>query len=211
MKRFFGDAQELFATLVRLAIGWHFLYEGCWKLLQSESWSCTSYLAAAQGPFAPLFRWMSGQAWIVAAGDWSVQLGLVAIGLALLSGVLARVAALFGIALLAMFYCSQPPEPFATAFSGADGRFFLVERNVVEGLGLLLVAATPCWRGWVRTLLPGAALLAVFGCCVWGQKKSGAFKKVAAATSATVKVHEFTELAALTRPFDETADRRAHV
>ena len=132
-------ALDVAMQLLRVAIGWHFLYEGCWKLMQEDGWSCLSYLNAAQGPLAPFFKWMASQGWIVATGNWAVQLGLVAIGLALISGILARVASLFGIALMAMFYCCQPPEPFATAMSGADGRFFILERNVIEALGLALM------------------------------------------------------------------------
>ena len=188
-------------AVLRIAIGWHFLYEGLWKLMQADGWSCVSYLNVAQGPLAPVFKWMASQGWIVAIGDWAVMLGLVAIGLSLMSGVLSRVAALFGIALMAMFYCCQPPEPFAEAFSGADGRFFVIERNAIESLGLLVVAVTPCWRGFVRTLLPGAFAIAVFGGCFFMQYRMDAFKKVEAVTSATVKVHEFTALAALKAPF----------
>ena len=195
----------LFVAL-RWAIGWHFLYEGCWKLLQSDGWSCVSYLNVSQGPLAPLFTWMAKQAGLVLIGDWAVMLGLVAIGLGLVTGVFARLAAVFGIALMAMFYCCQPPEPFATAFSGADGRFFLVERNVIEAAALLLIALTSCWRGFVRTLLPGAAVLAVFGGLVAWQWQAGAFKTVEAVTSATVKVHEFTALSALDAPFSETVE-----
>ena len=192
--------------LLRMAIGWHFLYEGLWKLMQQDGWSCASYLGAAQGPLAPMFKWMAAQGWIVATGNWAVQLGLVAIGLALMTGVLARVAALFGIGLLAMFYCCQPPEPFVAAMSGADGRFFILERNAIEALGLALIAVMPCWRGFLRTLLPGAVVLAAFGGCFWQHWRNGGFKKpVAAVTSATVKVHEFTALAALTAPLDEKA------
>ncbi len=197
--------RDVALTLLRVAIGWHFLYEGCWKLMQKDGWSCLSYLSAAQGPLAPLFKWMASQGWIVATGNWAVQLGLVAIGLALISGVLARVASLFGIALMAMFYCCQPPEPFATAMSGADGRFFILERNAIEALGLALIAVMPCWRGFLRTLLPGAVVLAAFGGCFWAHYKAGGFKKVEAVTSATVKVHEFTALAALKKPFAEKA------
>ena len=195
----------VFVAVLRLVIGWHFLYEGLWKLMQTEGWSCASYLNASQGPIAPVFKWMASQGWIVTAGDWAVMIGLVAIGLSLMLGVLSRVAALFGIALMAMFYGCQPPEPFAEAFSGADGRFFVIERNVLEALGLLLVASVPCWRGFVRTLLPGALALAVFGGCFFLQYRAGAFKKVEAVTSATVKVHEFTALAALKSPFAEKA------
>ena len=194
---------DVAVQLLRIAIGWHFLYEGCWKLMQQDGWSCLSYLNAAQGPLAPVFKWMAGQAWIVTTGDWAVQIGLVAIGLSLVTGVLARIAALFGIALMAMFYCCQPPEPFAAAFSGADGRFFILERNAIEAAGLLLVAALPCWHGFLRTLMPGAAVLVLFGGCGWLHYRAGGFKKVEAVTSATVKVHEFTALAALKAPIAE--------
>jgi thiosulfate dehydrogenase [quinone] large subunit len=201
-----GGALAWAMAALRVAIGWHFLYEGMWKLMQEDGWSCLSYLSAAQGPLAPAFKWMAGQAWIVVTGDWAVQLGLVAIGLSLMSGVLARVAALFGIALMAMFYCCQPPVPFAEAVSGADGRFFIIERNVVEALGLAFIAVQPCWRGFLRTLLPGALALAVFGGVFWMHYRAGGLKKVQAVTSATVKVHEFTALAALKAPFAEKAE-----
>ena len=61
--------QQIAVRLLGIAIGWHFLYEGCWKLVQKESWSCLSYLNAAQGPLAPVFKWMAGPSWIVATGD----------------------------------------------------------------------------------------------------------------------------------------------
>ena len=196
---------QVAVRLLGIVIGWHFLYEGCWKLVQKEGWSCLSYLNAAQGPLAPLFKWMAGQPWIVSTGDWVVQIGVVAVGLALITGVFARYAALGGIALMAMFYCCQPPEPFATAMSGADGRFFILERNAVEALGLLLVAATPCRCMNMWMLLPGAAVLAVFQICFCLHGRSGGLEKVEAVTSATVKVHEFTALAALKAPFAEKA------
>ena len=200
-----GSFSQIAVRLLGIAIGWHFLYEGCWKLMQKDGWSCLSYLSAAQGPLAPVFKWMAGQSWIVATGDWTVQIGLVTIGLALITGVFARYAALGGIALMAMFYCCQPPEPFATAMSGADGRFFILERNVVEALGLLLVAATPCRCMNVWALVPATVVLAVFQICFCLHGRSGGFEKVEAVTSATVKVHEFTALAALKAPFAEKA------
>ena len=90
--------------------------------------------------------------------------------------------------------------------SGADGRFFILERNVIEALGLALIAAMPCWRGFLRTLLPGAVMFAAFGGCFWAHYKAGGFKKVEAVTSATVKVHEFVALAALKTPLSEKAE-----
>ena len=192
--------------VLRWLIGWHFLYEGMWKLLQEKGWSCHSYLEMAQGPLAGLFKWMSAQPWIVAIGDWAVMLGLVAIGLSLITGVLSRIASVFGILLLSMFYAAQPPEPFAAAVSGADGRFFLLERNALEMLAFAAIVVIPSWKGWLRSFLPGVVVLAVFGGCLWSQYRAGAFKYVEATTSATVKVHEFTALAALKEPFADKTD-----
>ena len=190
--------------VIRIAVGWHFLYEGVWKLMQNGQWSCLSYLDGAQGPLAGLFKWMAGQGWIVATGDWAVMLGLTLIGISLMTGVLARLASVFAILLMAMFYCAQPPEPFATAMSGADGRFFLLERNLLESAALLAIVLIPSWRGVVKTLLPGAAVLALFGGLCWSHYKAGGFKQAEAITSATVKVHEFTALAGLKAKMSET-------
>ena len=66
---------KMFLAAMRIAIGWHFLYEGLWKLMQKDGWSCASYLAGAQGPLAGLFKWMSAQGWIVAVGDYAVMWG----------------------------------------------------------------------------------------------------------------------------------------
>ncbi len=46
-----------FMMLLRIAIGWHFFYEGAWKLVQPD-WKATPYLLASAGPFRPVFRMM---------------------------------------------------------------------------------------------------------------------------------------------------------
>lgn len=46
-------------VLLRLAIGWHFLFEGLEKLT-SDSWSSAGYLREASGPLAPLYWWLAG-------------------------------------------------------------------------------------------------------------------------------------------------------
>ncbi len=53
----------LFLVILRLAIGWHFLYEGLWKystFKTNNPWSAEGYLKAAQGPFRDQFRNMTG-------------------------------------------------------------------------------------------------------------------------------------------------------
>ncbi len=50
-------------VVLRISIGWQFLYEGLWKINSRNSaqpWSAKGYLANAQGPFRPVFRNMAG-------------------------------------------------------------------------------------------------------------------------------------------------------
>lgn len=51
----------LFLVLLRVSIGWQFLYEGIWKLKTqgtSKPWTSEGYLANAKGPFRDYFRGM---------------------------------------------------------------------------------------------------------------------------------------------------------
>lgn len=195
-------------TLMRIAVGWHFLYEGAWKLMQGGKWSCTSFLDGATGPLAGVFQSLAAAPGFTAFGDWAVMLGLTAIGLSLMSGVLARIAAPFGMLLMLMFYSCMPPEPFAKALSAADGHFFIFERNLIEFVALLAITVFPtqvpvafrdgAWKRLFIAIIPGAVALAIFGGCFWHEYRKGSFRQVEAVTSATVKVHEFSELSALT-------------
>lgn len=51
----------VFLVLLRLSIGWHFLFEGISKI-DSSTWTSEPYLLEATGPAAPAFRWMAGDA-----------------------------------------------------------------------------------------------------------------------------------------------------
>ncbi len=53
----------LFLIVLRIAIGWQFLYEGLWKydtMQTATPWSSEGYLKNAQGPFRSHFRSMTG-------------------------------------------------------------------------------------------------------------------------------------------------------
>ncbi len=201
-------------TLMRIAVGWHFLYEGAWKLMQNGKWSCASMLSGSTGPFSGLFQALAASPVFVTLSDWAVMLGLAAIGLSLISGVLSRIAAPFGMMLMLLFYSSMPPEPFARAISAADGHFFIIERNIIELVALAAIAIFPsqvpiafkngAWKRLFVAIVPGGVAFLVFAGCFAYQVANGHFKKSEAVTSATVKVHEFTQLSALTNKLGAT-------
>ena len=62
LKRVSGLA-ILFLVVLRMAIGWQFLYEGMWKLDTFDTarpWSSAGYLKNAQGPLRDKFREATG-------------------------------------------------------------------------------------------------------------------------------------------------------
>ncbi|MDO4550966.1 MAG: DoxX family protein [Planctomycetia bacterium] len=46
-------------VVLRVTIGWHFLYEGVWKLDNADKFSALPFLTQAKGPFAEMFYAMS--------------------------------------------------------------------------------------------------------------------------------------------------------
>ena len=63
MSRYYpGFLAAFFIVLLRIAIGWHFLYEGCEKvegtLTGKEPFSAEMYVRNATGPFVSYFRGM---------------------------------------------------------------------------------------------------------------------------------------------------------
>jgi len=122
-------------TVLRCAIGWHFLYEGLSKIW-AEHWTATGFLANARGPFAGFYHGLASSEPLTAIIDPMNVYGLTLIGLGLFVGLATNYAAVAGIVLLTLYYCAYPP--FGAAMPGyTEGSLFLVNRNVIEALALL--------------------------------------------------------------------------
>jgi len=128
-------------TLLRMLVGWHFLYEGVWKLIQPGGWSSVGYLRMSKWFAAPLFHQIADTPWLLKTVDLMNMWGLTLIGLGLLLGVLVRPAAAAGILLLAFYYVAQPPFLAASA----EGHFLWIDRNAVEAAALLAVMLVPSY------------------------------------------------------------------
>jgi thiosulfate dehydrogenase [quinone] large subunit len=128
---------------LRLLIGWHFLYEGVSKLF-NPYWSAKAYLLSAQGLFQPFYLWLAEEPRIGAVNIANMIL-LTGIGMALMLGVLTRIAALAGIAILFLYYLAHPPLQGLGAGPGT-GNFWIVNYNLIEIAALLLVVYFPTSR-----------------------------------------------------------------
>jgi len=134
-KEILTDWRKLFFTFLRMAIGWHFLYEGISKLIIKD-WSSFSYLANSTGPFSGFYHWLSASEGLLKVVDILNIYGLILIGLALFIGFFSRIAALAGALLLTLYYFAYPPFG-ESLFNIGDGHLFIVDKIFVEALVLI--------------------------------------------------------------------------
>jgi uncharacterized membrane protein YphA (DoxX/SURF4 family) len=146
-----AHGQELPLALLRIVIGWHFLYEGWAKFLQ-PGWTSEGYLKSSAGPLAALFHALGSNDGVVRVIDFLNIWGLILTGLALMLGVAVRKAAMGGMALLALYYLAHPPlfAPLTHGFH--EGSYLLVNKNLVELFALLAVFFLPASRFGIEAL-----------------------------------------------------------
>jgi thiosulfate dehydrogenase [quinone] large subunit len=136
--------QQVALVLLRTLIGWHFLYEGLYKLRLPgwtadgqplAAWTSAGFLRAATGPFGRLAR-ATVDAGLLAVIDKLVMIGLLCVGVSLLLGLLTRVGCVGGMLLLALFYLMQIPTS-GMPQTGAEGSYLLVNKTLIEGFAVL--------------------------------------------------------------------------
>ena len=139
-------AQQTALVVLRTLIGWHFLYEGYFKLLRpawSRSgaplapWSSAGYLRGASGPFAGLFQGFADSRWLGTI-DTLVTVALLLVGLSLVLGLFTQAGCVGGLVLLGMFYLSSIPVS-GLHQTGAEGAYLLVNKNLVEAGAVLVL------------------------------------------------------------------------
>jgi thiosulfate dehydrogenase [quinone] large subunit len=140
-------------TVLRVVVGWHFLYEGIAKLT-SPSWSAAGYLKQARGPFAELFKWLASQPNLLANTDFITMWGLTLVGAFLILGLFTRLASLGGIAFILLFYLCNPPFVGYFYSIPTEGSYLIVNKNLVElcALAVILVTGSGRFAGLDRIL-----------------------------------------------------------
>ncbi|MCK5775757.1 MAG: DoxX family membrane protein [Bacteroidales bacterium] len=141
-KKTYSTSQLTGLVLLRVAIGWHFLYEGIIKII-NPNWSSFGYLMDSKGFMENFFHAIAQQEQILYIADLLNMWGLAAIGLSLILGLLTRPAIIGGIILLAMYYLSHP------AFLGlgyalpSEGNYFIINKTLVELFALYVLWLFP--------------------------------------------------------------------
>ncbi|GHV05457.1 hypothetical protein FACS189416_5140 [Bacteroidia bacterium] len=128
-------------TLLRMAIGWHFLYEGIAKVLIGN-WSSESYLANTTGLFSSFYHWIAASSWIGLV-DWLNIAGLILIGLALFLGCLMRFSSAVGALLLLLYYFAYPPFGLSLFSASGESHLYIVNYVLVEVIMLIFLIFFP--------------------------------------------------------------------
>jgi uncharacterized membrane protein YphA (DoxX/SURF4 family) len=131
------DWKKLIFSVLRMAVGWHFLYEGISKLVISN-WSSHSYLANSTGPLSGLYHGMATLPNLLKAIDILNIYGLLLIGIALFIGIFTRIAALAGALMLTLYYFAYPPFG-ASMFNIGEGHLYIVDKLFIETMVLLFL------------------------------------------------------------------------
>jgi thiosulfate dehydrogenase (quinone) large subunit len=159
--------QGVALVVLRTLLGWHFLYEGYYKLVLPAwssagtplpVWSAGGYLRAATGPLAPAFHALAASSlagWI----DLAVPIALVLVGLSLVLGLFTRRGCQGAVLLLALFYLAAIPLD-GVPRPGAEGTYLLVNKTLVElaAAVVLLTSRTETIAG--LDLLRGRSVIA---------------------------------------------------
>ncbi|MCE5346576.1 MAG: DoxX family membrane protein [Bacteroidales bacterium] len=131
----------VFLAILRIAIGWHFLYEGLVKIID-PAWSARPFLEGSRWIFGDFFRWMISGDIGMSIVDAANAYGLTLIGLVLILGLFTRLASWSGVALLFMYYLAYPPfGGFSYGFP-SEGSYLVVNKNLIELFALIILALT---------------------------------------------------------------------
>ncbi|MEI6049172.1 MAG: DoxX family protein [Bacteroidota bacterium] len=118
-------------TIIRITIGWHFLYEGIAKII-AGNWSSAPYLAGSKWIFAPLFHSMTESAAIISFIDFLNIWGMILVGLGLMFGLLTRWASAGGALMLLFYFVAYPPVPGFTVSVPVEGSYLWVNKTLIE-------------------------------------------------------------------------------
>ena len=143
-----------FFTVLNIVVGWHLLYEGLAKILDS-SWSSAGYLANAQGPLAGLFQSLADSSVLLQVTDFLNIAGLTLVGLCIMTGMFTRFAAVAGAVLIGLYYLANPPMVATSVGYASEGHYLIVNKNLIEIVILLIIAVIPpVWYFGLGKLLP---------------------------------------------------------
>ncbi|MGP8271854.1 MAG: hypothetical protein ACLQLH_17455 [Terracidiphilus sp.] len=145
--------QQITLVTLRTCIGWHFLYEGYFKLIipawasdgtHLGRWSSASYLNGATGPVGHLLHAMFNAGWGPLI-DVTVIAALWAIGLSLMLGLFTQRGCEAALVMLTLFYVTAVPLT-GVPQPGMEGNYMIVNKTLIEWVAVAVLRSFPTGR-----------------------------------------------------------------
>ena len=149
----YTKAQMTWLMMLRLFIGWHFMYEGLVKIMNPK-WTSLPYLLDSKGTAASFFIKLTQDDSLMTTINFLNEWALLLIGLGLTLGCLYRLSSVGGMILLALYTLSHPSFVGASYMMPFEGSYLWIDKNLVEfaALGLMCVFPTSQIIGFDRVL-----------------------------------------------------------
>ena len=139
----YSNGQLIGLSLLRVLIGWHFLYEGIAKL-SNPHWSSAAYLLDTKWILSGIANSLVSNPGTLNIVDHLNMWGLTAIGLSLMCGLFSTLGK---VSPERFFCCSTiffyPPLVGLEYSKPTEGSYLLVDKNLVEACALFVLAMFP--------------------------------------------------------------------
>ena len=137
------DDMQLYGLVVlRVLIGWHFLYEGIAKLL-NPYWSSAAFLLDAKWIFSGLAKWIVSNPSILSLADNLNMWGPTLIGACLILGLFGKHVSMLGMLLVLVYYLFTPSIWWLEYARPGEGSYLVVNKNLIEACALFVVYLFP--------------------------------------------------------------------
>lgn len=150
----YSKMQLTWLVILRMFIGWHFMYEGLVKITNPK-WTSLPYLLDSKGPMGSFFIKLTQDASTMDIINLLNEWSLFFIGFALIAGCLTKIASVGGMLLLAIYSFSHPSLFETSYMMPFEGSYLWIDKNIVElaALGVLCVFPTSQILGIDRFLI----------------------------------------------------------
>lgn len=150
----YSKMQITWLVILRVFIGWHFMYEGLVKILNPK-WTSLPYLLDSKGPAASFFISLTQNDALMTLINLFNEWILFLIGFCLILGLFSKLASIGGMILLLAYSLSHPALIEVAYLMPFEGSYLWIDKNLVEfaALGVLCAFSTSTIIGLDRLLI----------------------------------------------------------
>ena len=129
-------------VVLRVLIGWHFLYEGISKLI-NPYWSSAAYLLDSKWIFSGLAKTIVSNPTLLSISDQVNMWGLTLVGASLVLGLFSKYGSIAGMVFISLYYLFAPPLLGLEYGRPNEGSYLIVNKNIIEACALWVLYCFP--------------------------------------------------------------------